>query len=369
MNSFLRKSLLFGSCVFSVLLPHGEAGEEVDYYSILELVEREDAGEREIKANWRKLSKQYHPDLKGESSREKYKQIQRAYEVLGDRRKRKVYDMRGEEGVEMLEKNPQGGGGQQHFHPFAAFFGNGQASDKGKDDSLVLYVTLEDIFNGAAHYVKYGKQRLCKRCRGTGADTKDDWEKCHKCKGKGKIMQRMQLMPGFVQNVENMCTKCNGKGKVVKKKCTACNGRKVGRTTVQLDVDIEQGLPENHEIRFELEADQYPEKLPGDVIFSIITAPHATFSRNNQVHLAMTKQLTLAEALLGVKYEFKHLDDRRIKVFEDGVIQFGQTKVLKEEGMPKHNVPSERGDLTITYEFKVPTYLSVEQREKIQSVF
>ena len=104
------------------------ASADEDYYDLLGLgVERDEATEREITGSWRKLSKKHHPDLAGESSRELYQKIQRAYEVLGDRKKRKVYDIRGEEGVKQLE-SPSGG---QHHDPFAALFGHGGGGGGG----------------------------------------------------------------------------------------------------------------------------------------------------------------------------------------------------------------------------------------------
>merc|ERR1712000_393578 len=144
---------------------------------------------------------------------------------------------------------------------------------------MMMLVTLEDIYSGAQHTVMLNKQRLCKHCKGTGADSKDDFQQCHHCKGSGQVTQRVQIMPGFVQQMQQPCPHCGGKGKSIKKKCHVCRGHKVTRVQQSISVDIELGTPENHELTFELEADQSPEQLPGDVIFTIQTAPHKTFVR------------------------------------------------------------------------------------------
>jgi len=367
MRRWLLLSVALLACLAAVA-----AADDPDYYDTLELTEREDATERQIKANWRKLSRENHPDLKGEETRDKYKAIQRAYEVLSDRKKRKVFDMKGEEGLKQLEKaDAAGGRGNMHMDPIARMFGmgggNNDGAAKGHDVQMVLLVTLEDIYNRAAHHVKFNKQRLCKKCKGTGADSKEDFSICSKCKGRGTVTQRIQLMPGFVQQMEQPCPKCNGKGKQIKKKCTLCKGKKVSRVDAQLDIDIEQGVPENHKLVFEMEADQNPEQLPGDVIFTISAAAHRTFQRRGK-DLETNYRISLAEALLGFSRSFQHLDGRDVTVSESGVVQYNQKRVLSGEGMPIHNVPSEKGDLTITYQVDLPTSITAEQKKKLQEV-
>lgn len=345
--------------------------DDIDYYAILNLGEqREDSSEREIKSNWRRLSREHHPDLKGEESREHYKKIQRAYEVLSDRRKRKVYDMKGEEGLKQLEK----AGAQQQQQPddpmMRMFFGGGGGGDgaqRGPNIEMMMLITLDDAYNGAQHTVKLNKQRLCKACRGTGAASKSDYTKCNKCNGQGTVIQKVQLMPGFVQQVQQQCPKCGGKGRMVKNKCKTCRGNKVTRADQTLHVDIEQGTPENHKLVFDMEADQNPEQLPGDVIFNVQTAPHALFKRNGN-DLAMTMKITLSEALLGFTKTFKHMDGHEVEVSESGVTQYGFKRRLSGEGMPVHNIPSERGKLVVTYEYELPATLTADQQRRISEV-
>jgi len=347
--------------------------DEDDLYDVLGLgEEREDATEKQIKSNWRKLSREHHPDLKGEESREMYKKIQRAYEVLSDRKKRKVYDMRGEEGLKQLEK----AGAQQNQHqqmdPFARMFfgggGGGDGAERTPNVEMVLLCTLEDVYSGASHTVRINKQRLCKKCRGTGAASKADFQECKACKGRGQVTQRVQLAPGFVQQVQQPCPRCAGKGKVIKKKCPTCKGNKVGRVEQALSVDIELGTPEGHRIVFDMEADQSPDAIPGDVIFTVQTTNHKRFKRNGN-DLEVTVPLTLSQALLGFTKTIKHLDDHAVELHESGITQHGTRRRIAEEGMPVHNVPSEKGNLFVTYEVELPNYISQEQRKGIESIF
>jgi DnaJ-related protein SCJ1 len=345
--------------------------DETDYYDVLQLAEREDASEKDIKANWRRLSREHHPDLKGESSRDMYKTIQRAYEVLSDRRKRKVYDMKGDDGVKQLEK----AGGQQQQMPddplMRMFFGGGgggEGAQRGANLQLVILCTLEDVYSGASHTVRLSKQRLCKACRGTGAATKDDFQTCKSCNGQGVTLQRIQLAPGFVQQVQQACQRCGGKGKVIKKKCPVCKGNKVSRIEHTLHVDVEQGTPENHNIVFDMEGDQSPELIPGDVIFTVQTKPHPVFIRNGN-DLEATVKLSLGQALLGFSKTLKHLDGHEVELEEDGPTNYGTKRKIAGEGMPKHHVPSEKGHLLVTYDVELPTALTQQQKDVIAKVF
>jgi DnaJ-class molecular chaperone len=353
--------------VLLVIAAQVVVADDEDYYDILGLGEqRDDAAERDIKNAWRKLSKQFHPDLHGESTREHYQKIQRAYEVLGDRKKRKVYDIRGEEGLKQLER-PE----QQHVDPFAALFGfggGGGNANKGANINMLMLVSLEDMYNGAAHTVKFEKQKICRTCRGSGAASKGDLVICPRCHGSGQDIQRIQIAPGFVQQVQQPCSHCQGKGKRIGKKCPTCDGEKVVRAVMTLGVDVEQGTPENYDLVYDMEADQTPDQIPGDVIFTISSAPHKRFVRRGD-DLHMTVNLTLKEALLGFEKTFKHLDDHDVDLVSERVVQHGETHRLEGEGMPKHHVPSEKGTLHVRYEVTLPSFLTEHQKDKIAALF
>ncbi|KAG5476980.1 hypothetical protein LSCM1_05314 [Leishmania martiniquensis] len=346
---------------------------EDDFYAVLGLSDaREDATERDIKNAFRRLSKKYHPDVATgdqDSYRLVYQRVQRAYGVLGDRRKRKVFDILGIDGVKKLEKS-QPSQQQQQVNPFFAFFGMGQEADaeRGKDMELLMMVPLEDIYRGAAHTSRFSKRKICRACKGTGARNREDVVKCPHCHGRGRLVQRVQIAPGFVQQMEQVCPHCQGKGTHVAHMCPACRGKAVLRGEGVLSVDIEEGLPEGHVLTYELEADQTPGQVPGDVLLKVVSAPHPVFRRSGN-DLYANVSITLKEALLGCEKVLTHLDGHEVELHVDGVTQHAHQVRIAGEGMPRHHVPSERGDLYVTYNVVLPTELTAEQRALFQEHF
>jgi DnaJ-related protein SCJ1 len=341
-----------------------------DFYDILGLPQKEDSSEKDIKKQFRTLSRKWHPDHNnGEDARALYQKIQRAHDVLSDRRKRKVYDMKGEEGLKQLEESERNPNAGMH-DPFAALFGGGQQRNqhKGQDVQMNLQVSLSDLYNGGTHQLTLTKQKLCRRCKGTGAESKSDMKKCTHCEGRGHVVQRVQIMPGFVQQMQQPCPHCGGKGKVVKKKCPACSGKKVTRGEYTLEVELEQGMPEGHRLVFDMEADQSPDLIPGDVIFVVQTKPDAVFTRKGN-DLEATMKISLREALLGFTKTLTHMDGRAVTVSQDGVTQYNKRVKIAGEGMPIHHVPSEKGDLYVTLQFEMPRELSDSQRTQLGSIF
>jgi DnaJ-related protein SCJ1 len=341
-----------------------------DYYEDLGLASGEDATDSEIKRAYRTLTKLYHPDHNpSEEARPRYLEISRAYEVLADPKKRKIYDMKGEEGLKQLEEAEKSGG--RPSHPFAMFFGGGGGGDqtRGSNMNLAMKVALEDIYNGRTHEFTIKKQKLCRACKGTGAKAKSDLVKCTKCKGTGSVVQRMQLAPGFVQQVQAQCPVCSGKGTTVKAKCPVCGGARVKRGDAKLELLIEQGMPEGHAVTFEMEADESPDVIPGDVIVTLTTHPHPLFKRSGD-NLAMPMRISLLESLGGFRRTFEHLDRRVVEVASapGAVTPHGHAMVLPGEGMPRHHVPSEMGSLTITFEVVFPTTITPEQAEGFRRV-
>lgn len=365
-----RQTILLLVSLLVLLVAVSVSADEDDYYTILGLDgedQREEASDQEIKRKFRALSKKYHPDH-NPYERDTYIKVQRAYEVLSNRKKRKIYDMKGEQGLKQLEeseKNP----GRGHHDPFAQMFGmqGGGDRNKGKDMQLKVQMPLADLYNGNTHKITINKQKLCKKCRGTGAHSKADFSKCTVCKGKGVTIQQIQLAPGFVQRAEQPCQHCGGSGKMIKKKCTECRGQKVSRGDTVLEVDVEKGIPDGHQIVFDMEADQSPEVLPGDVIMIVSTLEDATFRRKGN-NLETTLKISLRDALLGFTKHITHMDGRQVQVSQGDITQFGARIKVANEGMPKHNVPSEKGDLVVVLEYDMPRVLNEAQRELLDKL-
>ena len=189
---------------------------------------------------------------------------------------------------------------------------------------------------------------------------------CSQCNGAGQVTQRIQLAPGFVQQSQGPCPKCGGKGKEIKEKCPTCRGKRVERGNSQLTLVVERGAPEGHEVRFEMEADQNPDNIPGDVILSIIGKPDDVFTRKGN-DLFMRLEITLKEALLGFSKTFTHMDNRQVPIEANGITQHGTIRKIANEGMPV--LGGGKGDLYVTIEFISPKSLTEEQEKVIEELF
>lgn len=348
---------------------------EVDYYKVLELeTKREAATEKDIRQQFRKLSRLYHPDVANtEEDKAHYGEVNRAYEVLSDKRKRKAYDMRGERGLEQLEqldhnKDTPGGG----MSPLAQLFGM-QADDglRGPNMEVEAKVDLAKVFTGSQETLRLNKHKVCHTCKGTGADPTAGVVQCRHCNGHGVLRQRIQFAPGMVQEVRQQCPSCGGAGRRPERVCPACHGKKVVYGSSAIDMEVEPGTPEGHELRFEMEAEESPDRLPGDLIVRVHTHPHPVFARRrNQFDLDTSLTLTLKEALLGFDRNITHLDNvEQVRVQRhSGVSPYGTVMRLPGKGMPKLHVPSERGDLYVRLQYELPARLTAEQRELVEKL-
>jgi DnaJ-class molecular chaperone len=142
--------------------------------------------------------------------------------------------------------------------------------------------------------VAHRKQILCTKCRGTGAKDPNDVKTCPDCGGKGIKVETKKVGPGFIQQMQTTCNVCGGKGTTVTTKCPHCHGTKIEIGEEQLVMVIERGMPDQHKIRFEQEADEAPDTVPGDLYFTIVTLEHDRFSRKGN-DLYLKEKITLLE--------------------------------------------------------------------------
>jgi len=338
----------------------------VDYYEVLQ-VSRE-ATESQIKKQFRKLSLKFHPDQNPSAeAKEKFIAVSNAYEVLSDPEKRRIYDQYGEEGLKS--------GGQGGFHsPFDMFRdfggfkfesrggGGSPMQQRGPDLELDLEVSLKDIYLGKILEVAHRKQRLCHKCRGTGAKKATDVHTCSGCKGTGTKVKVQQFGPGFIQQTQAVCDECGGKGKKVTSTCPHCSGRKVEIGEDNLLVTIERGMQDGEKITFSQQADEAPDTTPGDLVFRLVTVPHKRFVRKgDDLHYPLT--ITLLEALVGFSKKIKHLDGHLVEIKREEVTKPGQVITIDDEGMPNHSYPSQTGKLLVEVTVKFPATVTEDQKE------
>jgi len=268
-----------------------------------------------------------------------FKEITKAYEILSDENKKKLYDEGGEEAVE------SGGAGDPN-DIFSAFFGGGGRRERGprKGEDLVhpIQVDLEGLYNGKTVKLSLTRDIICTACKGSGSKNPDANTTCQSCEGNGVKMVIRQIAPGMIQQMQMKCPDCDGSGTSVKPKdrCTQCSGKKVCSDKKVLEVQIDKGMKNNQKITFPGEADQKPGIQPGDVVFVIQQKEHKTFKRKND-DLLIQQKIPLVEALCGTNFIVNHLDGRKlvVKTSPGELVRPGDVKTIDDEGMPMHKNP------------------------------
>jgi len=325
--------------------------EEIDLYDVLGL--DEDADASEIKKAFRSMSLKYHPDKNpGEST--KFQQVSRAYEILSDEELKYVYDFNGMAGVKEHEERKKQGEHGGH-DPFAMFFGGGQQrQNKGPNAQVEIQMTLDQIYQGAKQSARIARRIVCRGCADDNpkAKTKDRCKKCpQRCPPEVRLVQRQHGNMIFQQQEQ------------VQSKHHCKNEDK------DLEVTIEKGVADGAQITFPYASEQRPGQVPGDVIVVLKQKKHHLFERREN-HLHVTLKVTLKEALTGFTKEIPHLDGHvvPIRVAPGHIVYPFQTMVLNGEGMPLHEVPSQFGDMHVTFEVVFPKSLTEEQRDKLKEI-
>eukprot|EP01065_Artemidia_motanka_P030676 TRINITY_DN36738_c0_g1_i1.p2 TRINITY_DN36738_c0_g1~~TRINITY_DN36738_c0_g1_i1.p2 ORF type:complete len:406 (+),score=135.80 TRINITY_DN36738_c0_g1_i1:137-1354(+) len=335
-------SLVLASGLVLLQLRHtgfpDDSGDGPDLYAALGL----DGGsstEADIKRSYRKLSRELHPDHNpSDSARKQYQQVQSAYAVLSDRKRRKVYDIMGHRGLSALEEQERRGGRPRH--PFEMWAGD---NSRGPDQRFDLRVSLADVYNGAEHTVPNDKWALKDRTT---------VRRCQRCQEQPPVIEHVRVGGGFImqqQRPPDCERQCGQRGNVV-------------RQAARLTTVVERGVPEGHELKYEMEADEYPDRLPGDFIMTVESAPHPVFTRRGD-DLEMAVEVSLVEAVSGFTRVFQHLDGHSFEVSRPArqPTAHGTVITLPGEGMPRHGVPSEFGDLEVTVKVRWPRRVGAEQ--------
>jgi DnaJ-related protein SCJ1 len=310
--------------------------------------------------------------------------VAEAYEALSDPTTRKIYDQYGHEGLDNHKRGGGGGGG--HHDPldlFSRFFGGGGhfgggggGVRRGPDLEVKLHVPLRDFYVGRETEFTIEKQQICEQCEGSGS-ADGQVETCHKCGGRGMIIQKHMLAPGMFQQVQMACDQCGGQGKSIKHKCKTCDGKKVVRGPTTLTARIEKGMPQGHRIMFESEADEHPDHVAGNLYAYIMASEpmihedesqrtDGAFFRRKDDDLYWKEVLSLREAWMGGwTRNLTHLDGHVVQLSRTRgeVVQPGQMDSIEGEGMPiwhdghvhEHDHDAEEfGKLYVEYKVVLP---------------
>lgn len=262
-----------------------------EYYERLGVEKSATMGE--LKKAYHKLALKNHPDRGGD--KEKFQEIQTAYEILSDKDKRDIYDKHGVEGLEGGGRGGGMGGMADIFEMFGGGGGRRQPQGKQKKDPVVhpLKVTLEEIFTGKATKISVNRERLCGKCDGLGGK-EGAVQKCGTCAGRGMVNKMQMLGPGMYSQSRGPCDDCRGSGEKIDEanKCKTCNGKKVQKEKKILEAQIDKGAPNNQQYTFHGEADEFPGCEAGDVIIVVKEQPHKKYKRKG-ADLLMEKEITL----------------------------------------------------------------------------
>jgi molecular chaperone DnaJ len=351
-----------------------------DYYEVLGV--SRDADQRTIKRAFLKLARQLHPDVNKEpDAEERFKEVNEAYSVLSDERKRANYDQYGNpdgpggfgsDYVDMSDIFNGGGFGINDI--FDSFFGGGRsqgagraARTRGRDMGITMAITLEEAASGCTKTIAYDRLAPCDDCNGTGVAEGGKEKTCERCHGTGRVVEVQRTIFGQMQT-QSTCPTCHGTGKVVDKPCETCDGQ--GRTPSHetVKVEVPAGVHSGQTIRLRGFGEAGVRgDASGDLVVSIKVAESERFERQGD-DLFCEVSVDSLEAILGTRVEVDGiLADERVVVDVPAGCQFGQQVRVEGRGMPRLNSHA-RGNLFAVVRVVTPTNLSEGLLEHVRAV-
>lgn len=350
---------------------------ERNFYSVLGL--ERSASEADIKRAYRKLAQKHHPDVnKGDAEAEKkFKEVNLAYEVLSDRKKRAQYDQFGFTG-----NGPAGGagfGGFSGFDPsqfggfsdiFETFFGGttpqGSRSKRrgpqpGNDIESVLRLSLEESVFGIEKTLEVTKAETCTRCQGQGAEPGSLVVSCPECKGAGQIRSIRQTLLGAIQTVRP-CPQCHGEGRIPEKKCQDCHGQTRTRQKTALTVKIPAGIENGSTIRLKGKGEAgHQGGEHGDLYLHLQVSPHPRFKRQGYDIHSM-HSIHVLQGILGDTISVDTLYGP-VKLKIPTGTQPEQTFKIKDHGVPHMRGPDKKGDHYVKVQVDLPKKPTRREKE------
>ncbi|MGH2499251.1 MAG: molecular chaperone DnaJ [Candidatus Limnocylindria bacterium] len=326
-----------------------------DHYATLGV--SRDASEDDIRTAYRRLARQYHPDVNGAAdAAARFKEITEAYEVLADPQRRQRYDMFG---------NGDGLGGFGIDDLFNTFFGGDlrrreRGPARGADLRLQLEIDLVDAVRGGERVVAVPRLEACERCDGRGAEPDSPVSSCATCGGRGEVRQVQQSVFGRFVNVST-CPRCGGAGRVVDRPCHQCRGEGRMRRDREVAVTIPAGIDDGQQLRVAGQGEAGLRDGPqGDLYVLIRLKEHRLFRREGD-DLVHVLRVSPAQAALGDEVEVPTIDGSTARVRIPAGAQHGQVVRLRGKGVP-HLGTSGRGDELVYLSVAVPRTLSKEER-------
>lgn len=344
-----------------------------DFYEVMGVPKN--ATDDEIKKAYRKLAKQYHPDLNpGDKEAEaKFKEVNEAYEVLSDKDKKARYDQFGHAGVD-----PNFGGGAGGGSPFSgdidlgdifnSFFGgfggqrqaNPNAPRRGSDTEAVVNISFEEAAKGCRKTVSFNKVDACADCSGTGAKKGTSAKTCSQCGGSGQVRINQRTPFGMVQTART-CDRCGGTGKVIETPCDTCKGSGKVRRQKSIEINIPAGIDNDQMLNVSGQGNAGTNGGPnGDLHVYVNVRPHPIFERRGD-DIWCEMPITFTQAALGAEVVVPTIDGKVSYQVREGT-QPGDVFKLKGKGIPHINGRG-RGDQFVRMTIEVPKNLSQKQKD------
>ncbi|MBU6442417.1 MAG: molecular chaperone DnaJ [Alphaproteobacteria bacterium] len=327
----------------------------------------------EIKASYRKLAKELHPDRNpGDATSEhKFKEVNEAYDVLKDEQKRAAYDRYGHAAFENGGRGQAGGFGDfaSSFSDifddlFGEFTGGRRArrQNRGADLRYNLEISLEDAFRGYRAEINVPTAVACEACGGTGASAGSQPEQCPTCSGAGKV----RAQQGFF-TIERTCPACRGQGRIIRNPCKGCQGSGHVQKERTLAVDVPSGVEEGTRIRLAGEGQAGMNGGPaGDLYIFVSVTPHPIFQRDGH-DLYCRCPISFVTAALGGHVDVPTLDGGKVAVKIPEGTQSGRQFRMRAKGMPVLRGGGVSGDLYVEVAVETPVKLSKKQKELLRA--
>lgn len=360
-----------------------------DYYNILGIAKN--ASKDEIKKAYRRLAHKFHPD-KSQGDDKKFKEINEAYQILGDEKKRNEYDTYGRVFEEGMGGQPgwdfggfdfSAGGGAAHGWAnnefdisdiFENIFGGETATKRkrrrGRDISIDLEIPFEESIFGTERRIILSKIAECEKCEGKGSEPGSEFQKCPACEGAGRVHETKRSFFGTFTTARE-CGKCFGGGKIPEKKCSFCKGGGVVPKKEEVAIKIPSGIYDNEMIKLAGMGEAVSGGTAGDLYVKVHVSPHPVFKREGS-NLIMDMDIKMSDALLGSEKEIKTLDGK-IKLKIPAGIDSGEILRVKGKGAPQArgfqtDGRGDRGDLMIKVFVRTPKHVSSKAKKLIEEL-
>ncbi len=354
-----------------------------DYYQILGV--EKNASQDEIKSAYRKLAKKYHPDLNKDNpeAADKFKEVNEAYEVLGDEKKRQNYDQFGtadgsgadfsdffKNGGFNFSSSSSGGGFSDIFSDLFGAFGGGSARggntmERGDDINVQINLTFEEACFGVKKDIKISKYEKCSDCKGTGARGGTEYSVCPECGGTGHVTYQQNTLFGRTIT-QGICKKCNGTGKIIKEKCATCSGKGYQKVNKVVSVNIPAGIDNGQIITMRGEGNApVREGIAGDLHIVVNVLAHKLFVRKGY-DLYYDLYLPFARLILGGKVDVPTLEGKYTIDIKE-CTQSGTIYRIKNKGV-KVLKSTGYGDLIVTVKGEAPKNLDKRTKDLLKQI-